>query len=154
MIRAIAGHDREIARWVGDRLGIDDFSPFCGALGIIDDHGIIAGVVFNNYRHPNIEATIASTTPRWCTSRVLRGIFSYPFWQLKCSRVTAVTSVKNQPTQAFLCRIGFQQEGVMRRAFRNDEDAVIFGMLAEECRWLQAKEPRHVEIRCERAESC
>ncbi len=97
---------------------------------------IIAGVVYNNWRDANIEMTVASDTPRWCSRAVLRGLFWYPFGQIGCHRVTGTTEHTNQSVRAFLCRIGFCEEGVMRRAFRNGSDAVIYGMLREECRWI------------------
>jgi RimJ/RimL family protein N-acetyltransferase len=98
--------------------------------------GIIAGVVYNNLRETNIEATIASSTPKWCTRSVLHAIFWYPFEQLGMSRLTAITEVTNQHAMYFLSRLGFQQEGVMRRGFRGGADAAIYGMLREECQWL------------------
>jgi RimJ/RimL family protein N-acetyltransferase len=121
---------------VGEQVGIDDFGALI-AIGIVRDRNLIAGAVFNNFRQTNIEITFASTTPRWCTRGVLRGIFSYPFEQLGLARLTAVTESTNQSVRAFLCHIGFREEGVMRRGFPSGADAVIYGMLYEECRWLK-----------------
>jgi len=145
-LRLIIGFDDAVSRWVGDQLGIDDFGQ-CVAVGIADDKKLIAGAVYNNYRHPNIEITFASITPRWCSRGVMQAIFGYPFNQVNCTRLTAVTQNTNQPVAAFLCHLGFVKEGVMRRAFRTGEDAAIFGLLKEECRWLKAGEIRHVEKR-------
>lgn len=133
----LTGWDAAVARWVGDRLGIEDFGQYT-ALGIVRGDDLIAGVVYNQFRKQerSIEASIAAVNPRWASRTTLRVIFAYPFQQLHCIRITAITSAKNQPARAFLCRLGFVQEGVMRRAFRNEEDAVIHGLLADECRWL------------------
>ena len=135
-MKLLVGWDKAVARWVGERLGLEDFGQYT-AIGIVDDQSIIGGAVFNNYRHPNIEVTFATSTPRWCSRSILRGIFAYPFLQLKCSRLTAVTEAKNQSVRTFLLHLGFREEGQMRRAFPNGEDAVIHGMLREECRWLE-----------------
>jgi len=132
----VAGQDKAICRWVGDRLGIDDFGA-CKTMGFIDHGVLVAGVVFNNYRHPNIEASIATSTPRWCNRGILSAIFHYPFIQAGCTRVTATTEATNQPARAFLCRLGFQQEGVIRQALPGGADAVIYGLLRDECRWLR-----------------
>ncbi len=133
----VPGYDLAVSRWVGEQLGIKDFGP-CRTVGVIDDAGdLVAGIVFNNHRYPGIEATIASVTPRWCNHRILRGIFSLPFEQWGCTRVTAVVESVNQPARAFVQKIGFRQEGVMRRAFPSGEDAVIYGLLREECHWLE-----------------
>jgi RimJ/RimL family protein N-acetyltransferase len=139
VIRPLFGHDEAVARWVGKKVGIEHMAP-CTAIGFVKDEGeIIAGVVFNNWRPPGIEATIASTSPRWCNRATLGVIFGYVFNQVKCRRLTATTEAKNQPVRAFLCHLGFREEGVVRQGFPND-DAVIYGMLREECRWLPKEE--------------
>jgi RimJ/RimL family protein N-acetyltransferase len=124
-----------VARWVGDCLGIADFGP-CAAIGICNEDGLIAGVVYNWYRQANIEITCAAISPRWCTSRILSGLFWYPFGQIGCHRVTCVVEHTNQTVRVFLRRLGFTEEGVMRRSYLNGNDAVIHGMLREECRWI------------------
>lgn len=136
----LLGEDERVARWIGERVGIEDFG-LCTTMGFVGKDGSLLGAcLFNNYRHPNIEATIATVSPRWCSRSILRGIFSYPFLQLGCTRVTAITEVMNQPARAFLCRLGFQEEGILRKAFPSAIDAVVYGMLAEECRWITAEE--------------
>lgn len=134
-LKLLIGWDEYVCLWVGNRVGIDDWGP-CVTIGIIKDEELIAGVVYNNQREVNIEATIASSTPKWCTRGTLRGVFWYPFMQLNLARLTAITEATNQSVGAFLSRLGFQQEGVMRRGFRSGADAAIYGMLREECRWL------------------
>lgn len=140
-MRLVFGWDRAVSRWVGDRVDIEEFGP-CRTIGIADDRGLIAGVVYNHFDPPDIRATIASTTPAWGSRTSLRAIFAYPFIQLGCGRITAVTESKNQPSQAFLCRLGFRQEGILRQRFTTG-DAVIYGLLRDECRWLErrANEP-------------
>ena len=135
----MVGRDKAVAAWVAIKLAIEDFGPYT-AIGVIDGEWLIAGVVYNNYREANIEMTIASISPRWCASRILRGLFWYPFGQIGCHRVTAVTEHTNQPVREFIRRLGFIEEGVMRRSYLNGNDAVIHGMLREECRWIGDKE--------------
>jgi RimJ/RimL family protein N-acetyltransferase len=141
MIRPLYGQDAAVARWVGNQVGITDFG-LCTAIGFMRDDELIAGVVFNNWHYPSdpglMEATIASTTPRWCNRATLGVIFGYPFNQVGCRRLTATTEAKNQPVRAFLCHLGFREEGVIRQGFPTD-DAVVYGMLRDECRWM-AKE--------------
>ncbi len=146
LISLLVGHDRDVAQWVGRQLGIEDFGP-CTAIGIIQGdikqprlrHELIAGVVYNWYREANIEMTIASTTPSWCKRAILAVLFWYPFEQMGLPRVTAVTEHANESVRAFVRRLGFREEGMMRRAYRNGNDAVIYGMLREECRWIGDK---------------
>ncbi len=113
---------------------------------VLDDDKIIAGVVFNNTTSdPGLmEATIASTSPKWCNRATLRLIFRYVFEQAGCRRLTATTEAKNQSARTFLCKLGFREEGVIRQGFPND-DAVVYGMLKGECRWLAM---RTVDRKC------
>jgi len=143
----VTGEDKAICRWVGDRMGgVDSYFGPCKTMGFVADGELVCGVVFNNYQPPNIEASIATATPRWCNRGVLSAIFHYPFVQAGCLRVTAKTKATNQPARAFLCRLGFQQEGVIRHAYPDGVDMVVYGLLRDECRWLrnpsgQAKSP-------------
>jgi len=133
-MRLLIGDDEAIARWVGQRVGVDDFGK-CVTIGILSGDELIAGVVFNNYRPPGIEATIASTSPRWCNRATLAVIFGYVFDQLRCRRLTAITEATNQPVRAFLCHLGFREEGLLRHGFMTG-DAALYGMVREDCRWL------------------
>ncbi len=138
-VKIVLGEDEFVAGWLSKQLDIDDFGA-CTTMAFVENGTLLGACLFNNYRHPGIEATIATISPRWCTRTILSRIFSYPFRQLRCTRLTAITEVMNQPARAFLCRLGFQEEGTLRKAFPGGKDAVIHGMLAEECRWLTAEE--------------
>jgi hypothetical protein len=128
------GEDEAVARWVGERLGVDSWGP-CSAIGIALDDRPIAGVVFNRYSVYNIEASIASDTPRWCTRGVLFGVFYYPFVTLGVKSITATTGRKKPDVQRHLARLGFRARGCLPEAL-GDDDAVIFSMTRRECRWL------------------
>jgi len=58
-------------------------------------------------------------------------IFSYAFDTLRAARVTALSRSKNEKANKFIEHIGFKPEGVMRKAFK-DDDLNIYGFLAEE----------------------
>jgi len=79
-----------------------------------------AGVVFFSY-HPkfaSIEIAAASETPRWLTRALVRQIMGYPFDQLGCLRVSAVTPRRAMPARRFLESFGFKREGLARRGSR------------------------------------
>lgn len=128
--------DLEAPEWVRLRVKFVPAWGPCAGLGIRHDGELIAGVVYNHFVWPSIEASIASTTPAWCSRRNLRVIFSYPFEQLDCRRLGATTEAGNTHARAFLKRLGFREEGVARDLLPNG-DAVIFGMRRSECLWLR-----------------
>lgn len=116
-------------------------------MGFELEGALVAGVVFNEYRGHSIHVSMASTTPRWATRSNLHAIFSYPFVQLKCERMTAYTGRSMSQVRQFLERLGFQQEGIVRRGFA-DDDCVIYGMLKEECQWIRTHEKRRRSAAC------
>lgn len=131
----IYGPKEYLADWAGKRLGIKDWGP-CSTIGVIRGFEIVAVAVYNNYIWPNIEASIVSTDRRWATPDVIRVLMRYPFVQLGVKRLTSTTAETNQPARAFLCRLGFRQEGVHPDALP-DGTAISYGLLRRDAeRWL------------------
>lgn len=129
------GQDKAVAAWAGEQLAISDWGP-CRALGVVRHGALVAAAVFHQYRHPNIEISFVTADPRWATRQNIQEIFRYPFVQLGCKRLTAITEATNQRARAFLCRLGFHQEGVHPDAFLSG-DAVTYGLLRKDAaRWL------------------
>lgn len=133
----VVGFDAEVAEWVRRHLDADGFGP-CTALGFAKDGQLIGGVVYHAYRPPNIEMSIATISPDWCSRKGLKAIFEYPFNQLGCKRVTALCDSTNAKAINLVERLGYQHEGTLRQG-HPDGDAEIYGMLASECRWLISK---------------
>ena len=135
--------DPDVAAWVAARIpqmeGAGDFGP-CQAVGVVSESGeALGGVVFHNWqpRFKNIEVSFASASPRWLSRNLIRGILSYPYAQLGCARITAVTPRRATSARRFLDVFGFRREGLVRRGFGTD-DAVISGLLRtewERSRW-------------------
>jgi len=135
----IFGRDRELARWASERLGGVDFEP-CVAIGVAHHGEIVAAAIYNQYRWPDIQITFVTSSPRWASPGAVRAILRYPFIQLRCARITAVTGVSNQPARAFLCRLGFHLEGYHPQALP-DGDSVTYGLLRHDAaRWIVEEE--------------
>ena len=132
----VYNHDHAMMAWASEKLGRSLLGPMRVALGVIRDAELMAVVVFSEYNGPDIHASIVSTSPRWFTRAHLREILRYPFIQLGCKRITAVTDATNQSARSFLCRIGFRQEGIHTDAAPWG-DTVSYGLLAADAaRWL------------------
>lgn len=129
------GADEALQKWAADRLNIADFGP-CTTIGVIRSGELAAVLVYNNYRWPNIEMSLATATPYWASREVLRGIFRYPFVQLRCKRVTAVAAEENTSVRRFMERLGFVQEGIHIDMLKTG-NAVSYGMTrANAARWI------------------
>lgn len=136
------GADKDVAAWVAGRFGqpIDYFDP-CTAIGILENNTPIAGVIYNNQkmtlgRPYMLEMTVASVDKRWASRHNLKALFSYPFIQLGLERVNTQCDSTDEGLIMFNKRLGFKEEGRHRRAFPTGSDAISFGMLKEECKWL------------------
>ena len=131
--------DPKIQEWVRKELypDIDDFGEST-TIAIEFDKKPIAAVVFNNFYGRDIQATIATIDPRWATRKVLWHIFAYPFLQLGCRRISAMTRSKNLKAQSFLERLGFKREGELRQWYEH-ENAIVYGMTYQECNWLEQR---------------
>jgi len=78
---------------------------------------------------------------RWINREILRQMFCYAFGDLELRRLSShwIPGLTDDAA-ILLASLGFRIEGTVRKGFRdpygNFWDVVIFGMLAEECKWL------------------
>jgi RimJ/RimL family protein N-acetyltransferase len=140
MKSVIYGQDERVLKWVGDRTDEDDFGPGSIAIGLEEDNELIAGVAFNMYTKASICMHVAAMpSKRWMTKDFLWRSFAYPFIQLGCNRVTGLVREDNFVAQKFDEHLGFKREGLLRRACTDGQNMILYGMLREECRWLEIK---------------
>src|SRR5688500_20014283 len=87
-----------IIKFVCDR--IPGMGPPVNAvgLGIVQDEQLIGGFVFSNFTGHNIEVSAAVDRASWVTRGTLDQMFGYPFRQLGCTRITAITREDNKRT--------------------------------------------------------
>jgi len=110
MKTAIYGQEDRIIPWVGSRIDEDQFGDAV-AIGLEEDGELIAGVVFNLYTGPSIMMHVAAVPGRR--------------WNLDAQR--------------FDEHLGFKREGLIRKGASDGSNLILYGMLKEECRWLEIK---------------
>lgn len=139
MKTVIYGQDERVMTWVGQRIDEDDFGKGVG-IGLEEGGELVAGVVFNLYTGPSICMHVAAEPGRrWMTRDFLFRCFAYPFLQLQCNRITGLVRMDNLDAQRFDEHLGFKKEGILRKAASDGTDFILYGMLKEECRWLEIK---------------
>lgn len=137
MKTVIYGQDQRICKWVGDRVDETNFGGGAVGIGLEENGELISGVVFNMYSGPSISMHVAAVPgKRWMTREYLWRCFAYPFIQLNCHRVTGLVRVDNLEAQRFDEHLGFKKEGLLRRACTDGTDMILYGMLRDECRFL------------------
>ena len=140
MKTTIYGQDDRVVDFVTSHVSDLEFSAGVNTLGLEEDGELIAGVVFENYTGSSITIHVAAVEgKRWLNKDFLFRVFAYPFLQLECNRLTGLVRADNQTAQKFDEHLGFVKEGVMRKGATDGTDYIIYGMLKEECRWLNLK---------------
>lgn len=136
--RLVYGQDDLFCKWAGIKLGADpEFFKFAKAIGIMRGKEVLAAVVYHNYTNHCIEMSIVSVDKRWCNRHNLKALFAYPFTQLGLRRVQALCSSTDEWVQMFIKRLGFSHEGIHPCGYWDGGDALSFGMLKENCKWIK-----------------
>ncbi len=136
MIQLIGGQPGStLCRWA--QAGFDvDLGDFA-SIGVVRDGELIGAFVYNNYApEHSIEMGLTTIDPRWCTRRVLRAAFDYPFHMLRVKRIQATTHRRNRKARDLVQRLGFKFEGIGRKAWPTGGDAAVYSLLRHECRWI------------------
>lgn len=127
-----------VSQWVKDRLERDQEFGETKAIGLERDGSLVAGVMYDMYSKANINMHVAAEeTHYWITKAYLRACFGYPFNQLRTNRITALVGETNAKSIRLIEHLGFKKEGVIRMANADGTDTILYGMLRNECRWLE-----------------
>lgn len=130
-------NDARVVRFVATQCGVTRWvAPV--SIGVEERGEIIGGfVAVDCYDGIDIMCNIAGLRGRyWATRRFFRACFKYLFKQLGLRRVTGLVDASNLAARALNERLGFKQEGVLRKRAPGGGDMIVYGMLREECRWL------------------
>lgn len=132
--------DQHLLDWTAARLHAR-WTPDAKTLALVDEseNELLAVVVFDDFTEHNCMMHIASTTPRWGQASFIKACFRYAFLQCGLERVTFLTRADNGEVIELVQRLGAKEEGRMRRYF-GDCDALLWGILWSECKWLKGKQ--------------
>lgn len=139
-MRAIpAGNKTElVGYYVGEKCGCAFTPGQFEALAILNEADeFVAGVVVSRFSGHDCEISCATETSAAWRDTVMRGVFDYVFNQLGCVRCTSITKKGNRKARGFLEGLGFQLEGNLRLGFDGVKDALIYGYLKSECKYLE-----------------
>lgn len=133
-----------LIRWAEPRMGVGAglMPPETEALGVIEeDTGEIHAVIALNafYAHYASMHVATNGRRRWVTRPVLRAAFGYAFEFKGLRRLNFHVSCKNIEIQVFALKLGLRIEGTTRCGFDDGSDGVLFGMIREECPWINGE---------------
>ncbi len=114
----------------------------CQGFAVMSDNGdFIAAVLVSNVRSYNgspvdCEISCATETSVAWRPEVCRAVFGYVFGQLGVTRCTSITRKNNTRCRGFLEALNFKLEGCVRKGYDGLKDALIYGLLREECQYF------------------
>lgn len=139
----IVSHPKEmIASFVSEKQGLPAFEPWVmpyATVGLMKDGHLVAGVVYNFYTKANCQLHVGAVEgKRWMTREFLSAVFDLPFNHFGLRRVTAITRRRAKAVRTFVENLGFVFEARINHYF-DDDDGMMFGMLRENCRFLELR---------------
>lgn len=138
MKRIVTG--QPVVDWVTAHISRSgSYGPSVG-IGLEKDGEMVAGVVYNEYNHVNINMHVAAVGKHWMTREYLWTCFDYPFNQCGVKRITAFIEDENTDAIKFDTHLGFKYEARMKDAYVNG-DILIYVMRRDDCRWLNLFNP-------------
>lgn len=141
MVEIVRDEGEKIVQWVCR--GVDEHPALLGGifltLGFVRGGKLVGGLIWHGLTGREVWWTLYTTTPAWCTRRVLNFCFDLAFNRLKLKRINLLISRSNARSLDFCTRLGFRIEGLKRQARENGEDAFMLGMLNTECKFLRRK---------------
>lgn len=101
---------------------------------VFDGGAPVIVIVFEFKMEHDAHVTVACADPHGLTRQLLTAIFRGVF--TRASRITALIDPDNKLALRQIGRFGFRPEGLMRRGYDGRKDAILFGLLPEECPYL------------------
>jgi len=129
---------KEVSTFVMREIGERNAGFGHAGIGWRDERGWIGGVVYENLEPgQNVWMSTAVHPERRFPWFAFVEAFLYPFVQLSLPRVSSLVSILNDKALLFDTTMGWQYEGMMRRAGKMGEGVLVLGMLKEECRFIR-----------------
>lgn len=134
-------HEPDFIAFMRDRIdldlkgqNLDGPNWFCVTVREDITGHVVAGLACEFKSPFDVHFSAAVDEPDAITRRLLRGIFQALFD--RAARITALCDPRNVTAEDGLKRLGFVYEGFLRRGLDGERDALIYGMLPEDCRFL------------------
>ena len=121
-----------------EMFGFDRFgAPMFETLGFSRNGEILCVFIAYQYAPPNVFVAFAAKSPRWASKENLRAVGIWIFDQLDCDRMTTLTEKHNKRSRKFQEGVGFQHEGKLSKASK-DDDLIIYALTKDRHKeWLR-----------------
>lgn len=140
-----SNYEPEVRAFVAVRMrNVRAFAKTAPAIGWVrdindDQAAIVGGVVLSRKSDWDADLSIALTPECRVTRAHLETLFRVAFEGYGLKRLTCLVARKNAKSRSLCERLGFRNEGALRRGFDGVQTAVVYGMSVDECRWIRSK---------------
>ena len=124
-----------ITKWICAGLGCDDkwLNPEYCTIGFISNGRLIGGLIYHDIRFGrDLYWTIYTMDKRWCSRRILKAVFGLAFDFFKVERISLLVDTNNKDCLRLVKKLGFRQEGLLRRYRDDGADCFFMGLLKTE----------------------
>ena len=126
----------EWLEWANRILNVTFNARDCVWISNIVNDKPIAVVVYSRFSPYNCEMSIATNGAKtWASRQFLRACYAYPFLQMHLFRITAAVEEQNTASLKMLRQLGHVEEARLSAWF-GEQDAILFRMKKEECKWI------------------
>lgn len=142
-------HEPDFIAYMRDRIdldlrgqNLDGPNWFCVTVREPITGHVIAGLACEFKTPFDAHFSAAIDHPDAISRRLLRGIFRALF--SRAARLTALVDPVNFAAEDMVERLGFVYEGFLRRGLDGRRDALLYGMIPEDCKFLGVRAARTI----------
>lgn len=106
----------EIYNWVVSSLNNGECYPNDLTLGLFSDNILIGGVIYSKI-DDDVFLSIYTTSPKWCSRKVLSVLFDIPFSIFNAEKAKCAVSIDNKSINKLLKGLGLHEEHLKRARY-------------------------------------
>lgn len=131
----LLGHDEDVSEWASRKLGGSFLLPHA-AMGMLDKNGVLKGAFVLTFQNEHT-AELTLYSEGVMTNGMWAAFFRWAFLHFGIYRLQIRTSRRNKPIKRSAPKFGFIFQGVDKGFWGPGEDALVFFMTPNSCRWLK-----------------
>lgn len=130
-MKLVAGHSDTVNAWISKVHGAHILHQPSETFGVIDDEGVLRGALVTWFK---TDATAELSVFGELSNDVVKAYFRWVFGHIH--RLEVRTSRRNKAVKKAAPKYGFSYQGRDRDYYGPGDDALVFYMTPEKCRWI------------------
>lgn len=130
-MKLVAGHNDTVNAWIANFYGLHILHRPSESFGVIDDDGVLRGAMVTWFK---TDATAELSVFGRVSNDVLKAYFQWVFGHIH--RLEVRTNRRNKAVKKAAPKYGFTYQGPDRDYYGPRDDALVFFMTPDKCRWI------------------